>query len=170
MKPLHNPHFIEFIVYFNKNQDFFECHEVLEEYWKSLPDGTKDHPLTGYILLSTGMYHWRRGNKIGGLRTLKKAKVKFDATQETFPDFMDGIDFNNMCHKLKQAILNIENNQPFTSFSIVVTSETIISLVNETESQIELLPFGSDAVIHKHMLRDRSSILRKREEKKKGRY
>ena len=32
-----------------------------------------------------------------------------------------------------------------------------------------LLPFGSDAVIHKHMLRDRSDILREREEKKKGR-
>ena len=54
MKPLHNPFFVKFIVYFNENQDFFECHEVLEEYWKSIPDRTKDHPLTAYILLSTG--------------------------------------------------------------------------------------------------------------------
>ena len=37
MKPLYNPLFVKFIVYFNENQDFFECHEVLEEYWKEFP-------------------------------------------------------------------------------------------------------------------------------------
>ena len=52
MHPHQHPLFVNFIVYFNENQDYFECHEVLEEYWKSLPDGcTKDHPLTAYILL-----------------------------------------------------------------------------------------------------------------------
>jgi len=170
MKPLHNPHFIEFIVYFNENQDFFECHEVLEEYWKSLPNNTKDHPLTGYILLATGMYHWRRGNTIGGLRTLKKANVKFNAALDKYPQFMDGINFEILRKDLNHAIQNIENSRPFTSFPIVVTSNTINSLVREIEPQMELLPFESNAVIHKHMLRDRSSILLKRNEKKKGRY
>ena len=65
MHPYHHPLFVNFIVYFNENQDYFECHEVLEEYWKSLPDGGKEHPLTAYILLATGMYHWRRGNTTG---------------------------------------------------------------------------------------------------------
>ena len=73
MKPLYNPLFVKFIVYFNENQDFFECHEVLEEYWKLSPDRTKEHPLVGYILLSTAMYHWRRGNTTGADRTIKKA-------------------------------------------------------------------------------------------------
>ena len=91
-------------------------------------------------------------------------------TKETFPTFMSGIDFNDLHQNLKQAILYIENNKPFTSFSIVVTSKTIISLINEMIPKIDLLPFGSDAIIHKHMRRDRSSILQKREEKKKGRY
>ena len=35
MHPYHHPLFVNFIVYFNSNQDYFECHEVLEEYWKS---------------------------------------------------------------------------------------------------------------------------------------
>ena len=51
MKPLHNPFFVKFIVYFNKNQDFFECHEVLEDYWKSLPGEQRNIHLRGISYL-----------------------------------------------------------------------------------------------------------------------
>ena len=34
-------------------------------------------------------------------------------------------------------------------------------LVEQAERTMDLLPFGSDDVIHKHMLRDRSDILRR---------
>ena len=122
MKPLHNPFFVKFIVYFNENQDFFECHEELEEYWKSIPNTTKEHPLTSYILLSTGMYHWRRGNVTGALRTLKKAVKGLSNQIESYPEYSDGIDFGELCENVQQAILHLENGQPFASFPIKVTS------------------------------------------------
>ena len=81
MHPYHHPLFVNFIVYFNSNQDYFECHEVLEEYWKSIPDSDKDHPLTAYILLATGMYHWRRGNK-------PEHPVHFNKAMTKFPTFI----------------------------------------------------------------------------------
>ena len=169
MKPLHNPLFVKFIVYFNKNQDFFECHEVLEDYWKSLPNATKDHPLTGYILLSTGMYHWRRGNTIGALRTLKKAIERMTKLAKAYPEFSDGINFDELCGNVNQSIKHIETGQSFVPFPIEITSSVIVSLTTEIAPSMELLPFGSESVIHKHMLRDRSEIIRERNEKKKGR-
>lgn len=169
MKPLHHPFFVKFIIYFNKNQDFFECHEVLEDYWKSIPNVTKDHPLTGYILLSTGMYHWRRGNTIGAHRTLEKAIERMTRLAEEYPGFSDGINFDELCENVNQAIEHIETGQSFASFPIEVTSPAIAALITKITPSMELLPFESDTVIHKHMLRDRSDIIRIRDEKKKGR-
>lgn len=168
MKPLANPLFVKFIIYFNHNQDFFECHEVLEDYWNTFPDRTKEHPLTSYILLSTGMYHWRRGNTMGALRTLKKAKHKMTMIEPTSA-FIDGINFNGLLDNVNQAILSIEAGQPFKSFLIEIVCPEIQLLLEKTVASIDLLAFGSDAVIHKHLLRDRTEIIRIRDEKKKGR-
>lgn len=52
-------------------------HEVLEEYWKDIAPGDKNHPLVGYVQLATGLYHWRRGNFTGAVRILQKALANF---------------------------------------------------------------------------------------------
>lgn len=187
MHPYQHPLFVNFMVYFNQNQDYFECHEVLEEYWKSLPDGDKEHPLTAYILLATGMYHWRRGNTSGATRTIRKALVKFKAFNRQSPLYAEEIDFRRLVMDVQQIVNRLGSALPFQPFPITVHSPKLARLICEATREMELLPFGSDAVIHKHMLRDRSDILlerhrsasdpearrarRKRldEEKKKGR-
>lgn len=181
MHPLHHPLFLNFMVYFNQNQDYFECHEVLEEYWKSLPDGDKKHPLTAYILLATGMYHWRRGNTTGALRTLRKAQTRFPTFSDHYTAYTEEIDFEQLICDIHHAVERLENGLPFESFPIASLSAKLVALIEEAEHSMTLLSFGSDAVIHKHMLRDRSDILRERnksakarswrpdEEKKKGR-
>jgi predicted metal-dependent hydrolase len=166
LNPLHHPLFVKFIVYFNRNQDYFECHEVLEEYWKSLPDGNKEHPLTAYILLATGMYHWRRGNLVGAYRTLKKANEKMNTATEVQTLFTDGIDFNLLRNDVHSAINQVDERLPFTFFHIAVTSPALLQLTSEMEQKIDLLPFGSDAIIHKHMLRNRGDILQERNKNK----
>ena len=163
----HHPLFVQFIVYFNDNQDYFECHEVLEEYWKSIPASDKEHPLTSYILLATGMYHWRRGNFAGAIRTLQKVENKLP----TFPAYYtENIDFQQLITHVKYTVDRVKKELPFESFPITITSLTLQAHIELAEQSMILLPFGSEAVIHKHMLRDRSDILRERDEKKKGRY
>ncbi len=169
MHPYHQPLFINFIVYFNSNQDYFECHEVLEEYWKSIPDTNKDHPLTAYILLATGMYHWRRNNKTGARRTLEKAKTKFQSFHVTHSAYTEEINFEQLIHNVTNSVNRLEQDLPFEAFPITIQSARIAELVDKETKSMVLLPLDSDAVIHKHMLRDRSDILREREEKKKGR-
>jgi predicted metal-dependent hydrolase len=167
MHPYHHPLFLNFIVYFNRNQDYFECHEVLEEYWKSVPGYTKDHPLTAFILLSTGLYHWRRGNVQGAYRTLVKAEdrmlhfCKFDAR------YTIDIDYRQLVQDTERSIRKLQNGETFSPFLILLTSETLQRSVDETAATMELLPVGSNAVIHKHMLRDRSDILAEREKKRR---
>lgn len=165
--PYHHPLFINFIVYFNRNQDYFECHEELEEYWKSIPHFTKEHPLTSFILLSTGLYHWRRGNFDGAYRTLVKAESKLHAFDAFDARYKEGIDYQKLVSDMQRSIRNVKNREPFTPFPIILTSESLQRSVEKAASRMELLPAGSDAVIHKHMLRDRSDILQEREKKKR---
>ncbi|MBB4823810.1 putative metal-dependent hydrolase [Sporosarcina luteola] len=166
MHPYHHPLFNHFIVYFNRNQDYFECHEVLEEYWKSIPGAGKRHPLTAFILLATGLYHWRRKNLNGAIRTLVKAEKQFSEFQ---PLYRQEIDYEQLVRDLKTAIQSVESNKPFSPFQIGFQSDSLFASVQKAADQLELLPPGSDAIIHKHMLRDRTDILRSRQKKKRSR-
>lgn len=167
MKPLNHQYFVKFIVYFNQNQDFFECHEVLEEYWNEIPNRTKEHPLTAYILLATGLYHWRRKNHSGALRTLKKASQKMGEMPAQYPSFTEGIDFNTLFKNVQNAIQSIERKESFIPFAIGITSHKLKTLVKAAEPLMNLLPENSEMLIHKHKLRDRSDIIQLRDEKKK---
>ncbi|MGM9921065.1 MAG: DUF309 domain-containing protein [Bhargavaea sp.] len=82
MIPLRHPLFIKFIVYFNENQDYFECHEVLEDYWNLIAPRNRTHPLVGYIQASVALYHWRRGNFRGAAKLLTKAERLLCMAQE----------------------------------------------------------------------------------------
>ena len=31
--------YIQFLIHFHGDYDYFECHEILEEYWKTKPRG-----------------------------------------------------------------------------------------------------------------------------------
>lgn len=168
MQPYHHPLFCKFIVYFNENQDYFECHEVLEEYWKSIQDYNKEHPLTAFIMLATGMYHWRRGNLNGAYRTILKAERKMLDFASYDELYIEEIAYQSCLEDVHQALERIKSGLDFVPFKIAVSSETLKTLVKNSSTSMELLPAESDAVIHKHMLRDRSDILAERE-KKKGR-
>ena len=90
MHPLFHPLFVEFCAYFNTHEDYFECHEVLEEYWKDYAPGERIHPLVGYVQLATGMYHYRRGNTVGAARILAKAKQNLQQNSDSpFVTYID---------------------------------------------------------------------------------
>jgi len=158
MHPLFHPLYIDFCTYFNGNQDYFECHEVLEEYWKLYAPGEKNHPLVGYVQLATGMYHWRRNNTVGAMKILKKAKKNITLNRSS--PFFDFIDFDELCKNCETSLKAIENGEPFVSFQLKLTDEKLASLVKEKIQELPSLP--KDFLFHKHMLRDRSDILEAR--------
>ncbi|PID16628.1 hypothetical protein CSV63_01705 [Sporosarcina sp. P34] len=167
MHPYYHPLFLQFIVYFNDNQDYFECHEVLEEYWKEQENFSKDHPLTGYILMATGLYHWRRGNTAGASRTLNKAITRFREMPVQFDSYQEEVSIDELIMQLEHCLTRIESGKDFYTFPLPISQQLEIE-AEKYKPQIVLLPKNSASVIHKHMHRDRSDILLQREEKKKG--
>jgi len=161
MHPQHHTLFIDYCAYFNGNQDFFECHEVLEEYWKEIAPGDKMHPLVGYVQLATGLYHWRRGNDTGAIRILEKAFHNFQQNEGHI--FFHEISYYQLLTEIKNTLAAIKAGKSFHTFQLTL-SPNLLELV---VARIRILPhYNSNYLLHKHMLRDRSHILAERQESK----
>ena len=155
MHPLFHPLYIEYCTYFNGNRDYFECHEVLEAYWKEIAPGERNHPLVGYIQVATGMYHWRRENYSGAERMLTKALTIFNGCTDS--PFFEKIQFIQFIEDISKSLQLIQRKCVFHPFEIVITDEALQQAVM---TKMNELPIVDDAfIVHKHRLRDRSAII-----------
>jgi predicted metal-dependent hydrolase len=164
LHPTFHPKFVQFLKEFNDINDYFECHEVLEDYWKEIAPRQKNHPLTAFILMSTSMYHWRRGNIPGAIKTMNKSIKRFIETYDS--SFFTTLDFKDIMQSTTNSLLLMQKISEFQPFSIQIIDSELLSLVNKLKIK------NSDELhflIHKHMLRDRSEILEVREKSKKRR-
>ncbi|MMZ63907.1 hypothetical protein D3C76_276870 [compost metagenome] len=66
----YEPLYVAFLIYFNRDRDYFECHEVLEELWLKLD---KEPLYKGLLQVAVGLYHFRNGNVTGGRKMLRSA-------------------------------------------------------------------------------------------------
>lgn len=133
-----------------------------------MQDGfSKDHPLTAYILMATGMYHWRRGNVTGASRTMNKALRRFRQMPPEFDVYHDEVAIDEVLHHIQKSLDCMQSGACFAAFPLPV-SPALLAAAETAKPSLPLLPKNSKSVIHKHMQRDRSDILLQREEKKKG--
>ncbi|MBP6746290.1 DUF309 domain-containing protein [bacterium] len=66
------------IAEFNQ-QEFYECHETLEEYWQSLtPDVPHKELIQGIIQIAVAFYHLRRNNVKGALKLLLRGNQRLE--------------------------------------------------------------------------------------------
>lgn len=158
MHPLFHPLYIEYCTYFNGNRDYFECHEVLEDYWKEIAPGKRNHPLVGYIQVATGMYHWRRGNYNGAERMLTKALTIFYRCEDS--PFVEKIQLAHFMADISKSLQLIQQKYVFQPFELEITDEELKSIVSEKIR--DLLAVDYDFIVHKHMLRDRSDVISSR--------
>lgn len=106
--------FLQFIRYFNEKQDYFECHEVLEELWIRTNVQTKKHVLPLLILISTSLYHWRRENWRGAEKTMTNALKRFNEICWDEP-YIDEIQLKQQC---EHALQSITEREAFDSFTL----------------------------------------------------
>ncbi|MET3576464.1 DUF309 domain-containing protein [Bhargavaea ullalensis] len=157
MHALRHPLFIKFMAYFNGNQDYFECHEVLEDYWNEVAPRDKTHPLVGYILVAVAFYHWRRGNFAGAEKSMENGLGKLSGALEERPEFFEGIDAGQLLASAGRSLNEIRAGQPFRSFEIRVLDPDLQAAVNTTASSLTDRR-NSPSLIHKHMQRHRSAM------------
>jgi uncharacterized protein len=160
------PHeYIQYLIYFHGNRDYFECHEVLEEYWKKADPRNKDSIWVGLILLAVSTYHHRRNNFKGAKRTLEKAMHIFISQIPSVTKL--GLHAEILQETLAERLKKIETGQAYSSFNLPISDpgllETCISACKQIGFQWEKeSDTTNDSLIHRHKLRDRSDVILER--------
>jgi predicted metal-dependent hydrolase len=130
--------YISYLIYFNRDQDYFECHEVLEELWLHK---NRDPLYKGLLQVAVGLYHFRNHNIIGGLKMMHSAANQL----EQYPAILLGIELgvlvSQVRHYAKQLERFKENPFPYYDLSIIIVDPTLQQMVNvATETIIPNIP------------------------------
>ncbi|GAF65377.1 hypothetical protein BTS2_2275 [Bacillus sp. TS-2] len=160
--------YIDYLVYFHVNFDYFECHEVLEEYWKKSPAEKRETIWVAFIQLAVGLYHERRDNTNGALKMLKRSAFLFEKQQATLESL--AIDPNLLLSLINQRIIHIQTNTntPFSPFSLPILQHDLLLLIEERREVLQI-PWEKEGashnsfIVHKHFLRDRTEVIEERE-------
>lgn len=166
MHPLNHPLFLQYIIHFNDERDYFECHEVGEEYWKQIAPKDKAHPLTGWIQLAVGMYHWRRSNYPGALRSLIRAKPKLAEAGV----WSEGFDHEQLALLLNESIQGVTDREPFEPRDLPLLPGDLAQAIEARRQQYIAPAHDEYYLMHKHRLRDRTEIIALRQQKKGGTF
>jgi uncharacterized protein len=70
---------------------FFEAHEVLEDFWRSLPVDGPSHGHTrlhaqGLVQMAVAFHHESKGNYVGARSVLERAIQNLSGADSSFPD------------------------------------------------------------------------------------
>ncbi|MCF6137634.1 DUF309 domain-containing protein [Pseudalkalibacillus berkeleyi] len=157
--------YIDYLVHFHGLRDYFECHEILEEYWKSVPKEQEKHHWVGLIQIAVALYHQRRNNFSGAKRMMKSALNIVETNQSKLISL--GIDVNVLMSELRTRLNEITNQQPYHSFNFPLLDKDLRALCEQKCQEIECtygMPsdLDNDYLIHKHTLRDRKPVIKER--------
>nr|WP_285850557.1 DUF309 domain-containing protein [Bacillus altitudinis] len=167
--------YVAFLHEFHTTRDYFECHEILEEFWKEDPPHQRKKYWVGLIQLAVALYHQRRGNGKGAKRLISNSLHILDSDRNTLTEL--GLDEEAFLLLLRTLKKKIDEDMPYESVMLPIRDETLLSLCQEM-AQKEGLTFGQESnlshtfLIEKHRLRDRTDVLLEREkqmERKKSR-
>ncbi|WP_318508524.1 DUF309 domain-containing protein [Bacillus sp. T3] len=170
--------YIQFLVHFHGDRDYFECHEILEEYWKELANEGKTSIWVGLILVAVSNYHYRRNNLNGAFKTLAKAISIFQDNKHCSVEL--GIDMVQMLSFLSNRLLEIQSDVPYSSFNLPIVDKSLLKQCQDISTEKGFMwgkssDFAKRELLHRHTLRDRTEVFQEREKailnrnKKEGR-
>jgi predicted metal-dependent hydrolase len=99
------------------DEEFFQCHEVLEETWTSEHEPRRLF-LQALIHLAVGFYHCQRGNPIGASRQLRKGLKKLAKYLPT----CEGIDTGRLNRDALLVLEQIDAGVPLSPYPKIHTS------------------------------------------------
>lgn len=162
MTPEYPASYIAYLIEFHATRDYFECHELLEEYWKEHPDDGYGQLWVGLIQIAVGSYHERRGNIAGARKMYRHAigRLTLELLSEA------GLNGTIVLAELSRRIEQFSEPEPppFTDMDLAVTDPELLSIcVNQCKDRGVVWgspsEMGDDSLIHRHTLRDRSGVI-----------
>jgi uncharacterized protein len=157
--------FIDYLIYFHCERDYFECHEVLEEHWKKDPPKERKKYLVGFIQIAVGLYHQRRGNFNGAFKMISNAIDLLEDDPISIEKL--GLHSEKLLKLLKERKNEIKNKQSYRSINLPITDETLMSLCLQHCSDKNVIwgtesDLSNEHLIHKHSKRDRTEVIEER--------
>jgi predicted metal-dependent hydrolase len=157
--------YVEYLFHFHADRDWFECHELLEEYWKEHPADPKSKTWVALIQVAVSLYHHRRGNRAGALKMIAASLRNMNDSHLAEL----GIDYKAFRATVERRLeeLSAEGAAPFSDLNIPLSDMELIRLCR---SRCEERGFGwrqpSDPgnryIMNKHTLRDRTDVIEAR--------
>jgi uncharacterized protein len=158
--------YIHYLAEYYGSRDYFECHEIMEKYWKEHPNSVYKTCWLVLIRIPVCLYHARRGNWMGAVKLMVKAAEEADS--RLFDQL--GMDGNKLVVQLKQAASEWNNsNIAYADIDLPITDVRLLEA-----AQIRCRELGytwgihgleaGDTVIHRHLTRDRSEVVSARAE------
>lgn len=153
---------------FHVTRDYFECHELLEDYWKSLPAADPGRPVwVGLIQLAVALYHHRRGNLAGALKMYRSA------ARRLCPEMLDGLGLDGAAVQAAAVELarRIEEGGAAAAYRTIHLPIRDAALLRRLQHEAERrgLTWGAEdpldeSIVRRHALRDRSDVIAARAE------
>ncbi|MGE6629475.1 DUF309 domain-containing protein [Bacillus sp. NPDC077027] len=158
--------YLAFLHEFHTTRDYFECHEILEEYWKEDPPSERKEYWVGFIQLAVALYHQRRGNFRGAKRLISNS-LHILAREATVITKL-GLDFDKLILLIRALKKKIEAETPYESVLLPINDSSLLTLCHTAAARAGLV-FGQNSdlsntfLLEKHRLRDRSDVLLERQ-------
>ncbi|NOU97005.1 DUF309 domain-containing protein [Paenibacillus sp. LMG 31456] len=157
--------YIDYLIYFHSQRDYFECHEVLEEYWKEHPNDPLATAYVGCIQVAVSLYHQRRGNLAGAVKMLQSALKNFIES-----DLIKlGIEPDDFRAQLTARLAQLTAPDfQYEDLNIPLADAELEEICVKQSIEKALMwqcysDFSNTYLINKHTLRDRSVVIAERE-------
>ncbi|MCH1624806.1 DUF309 domain-containing protein [Ferdinandcohnia quinoae] len=158
--------YVDFLIHFHCDRDYFECHEILEEHWKADIRPERKPYWVGLIQIAVSLYHHRRGNFTGALKMIKSSISIIENQKKEVSKL--GLHVDNLLKILNQKYDDIKNKLPYKSIDLPINDHELFTTCTSL-SQSKGMIWGKHSaitdheLIHKHILRDRSEVIAERE-------
>jgi uncharacterized protein len=152
----------EFLIEFHSTRDYFECHEILEEYW--LEQNREKKWLT-LIQLAVAVYHERQKNYKGSIRLYKKVLKHLEYETGLLEDLsIDEHALNSLIHK---RMYNIQLSGDYSPMNLPLTDGNLQEECRRTAENRSFIwnyddRSADETLIYKHRHRDRSEVIEAR--------
>ena len=157
--------YIDYLIHFHGDRDYFECHEILEDYWKKVDPKNKHSIWVGLILLAVSNYHHRRGNISGAKKTLSKSIQIFKNNYEQIEHL--GLNKKKFLLELEKRQTSLLKGCQYTSYIFPIMDTSLLTSCKDKCIQAGLnwckdSDLSNSDIVHRHSSRDRSQVIHER--------
>lgn len=157
--------YLDYLVQFHVERDYFECHEILEEYWKGSPPEQRQAVWVGLIQIAVALYHQRRGNQSGAVKMLTSAVRLLEQHREDVARL--GLDSQALLLLLHSRLDEMNAGAAYRSLTLPIREESLRQAYERACAAWKASARGKSEwddhyLMHKHTLRDRSEVFAER--------